>query len=109
MAVWLRKLMVSFGHETTGHIKIKEDNQGAIKYSKSLDRSGRMKHIDEKFFWIREKIGDETVKIEFVSSSENVADIMTKTLGGKPLLKHRKSMGFERPEHLRIDLHSSEN
>jgi hypothetical protein len=45
MAVWLRKLMVSFGHETTGHIKIKEDNQGAIKYSKSLDRSGRMKHM----------------------------------------------------------------
>jgi hypothetical protein len=85
-----------------GPIRIKADNQGAIKYSKSLERSGRMKHIDVKFHWIREKIGDETVKIEFVSSSENVADIMTKTLGGKPLHIHRKSIGFERPEHLRI-------
>jgi predicted membrane GTPase involved in stress response len=81
MAVWLRKLIVSFEYAMNGPIKIKEDNQGAITYSKSLERTGRMKHIDVN--------GDEKVKIEFVSSSENVADIMTKTLEGKPFHKKK--------------------
>ncbi len=53
MALWLRKLVQFFGY-SDGPTVIAEDNQGASTYCESMDRAGRMKHIDVKYFWIRE-------------------------------------------------------
>jgi hypothetical protein len=35
---------------------IVEDNQGAIKFAKSGERGGRMRHIDMKHFFLNEKV-----------------------------------------------------
>ena len=102
MAVWLRKLMKSFGYGKEGPIMIREDNQGAIKYCKTLERAGRMKHIDVKFHWIREKLEAGDVELVYVSSTKNVADMCTKTLGGKAMIDHRRTMGLKRSERLRL-------
>ena len=92
MAVWLKKLLSSFGVLIDYSIVIREDNQGAIKYSHTKECAGRMKHIDVKFHWIREKINDQTIMIEYVPSQENVADIMTKTLKGSKLADFRTAL-----------------
>jgi hypothetical protein len=94
MALWLRKLIHFFGYSEIGPTIVAEDNQGAITYCESMDRAGRMKHIDVKYFWIREHITDGVIQLAYIPTTENVADIMTKTLGGKLLKNHRASMGL---------------
>lgn len=47
----------------------------------------RMKHIDIKHHYIREKISDGTVNVNEVSSEDNAADVFTKAL---PQDSHQK-------------------
>jgi hypothetical protein len=47
-AVWLRKLLDSFGYPQSHASIIYGDNQASLKYAHSHDRAGRMKHIDVK-------------------------------------------------------------
>ena len=47
------------------------------------------KHIDIKYHWIREKVEEkDLVKLKYVQSSENTADMMTKSLVGELHVKH---------------------
>ena len=94
MALWLKKLVLSMGLGCSAPILIHEDNQGAIKYCSTLEKAGRMKHIQVKFHWIREKIIDRSIALDFVSTTQNVADIMTKTLKGQKLANFCRDLGF---------------
>ena len=91
--VWLRKLLKSFGYNQSAATVIFEDNQGAIKYAKSSDRYGRMKHISMKIFFTREKVLDKTINPTFIPSADNHADIMTKPLKGTKFTDHRQAIG----------------
>ena len=102
MAEWLRKLLDFLGYNQDKAIAIAEDNQGAIKYTLSKECSGRMKHIDVKFHWIRERIVSKSICVEYVASADNVADIFTKTLKGTALARHRASLRLFPLEHLRV-------
>ena len=93
-AVWIRKALVSFGYEMNSPIPIHEDNQSAIKYALSKECGGRMQHMDPKFFWIREAVEQKLVELFYIHTSENLADIMTKSLRGASLDKFRTKMGL---------------
>ena len=92
-AVWIRKLLASLGYNQTQATQIFEDNEGTIKYVHSQERAGRMQHVNVKFHFIREKIGEGVVDVQHIASASNTADIFTKTLRGSALLKHRTSLG----------------
>jgi hypothetical protein len=57
------------------------DNTSAITLAVNPMMTGRSKHIAIKYHFIRERITDGKLKIEYVPSAENVADILTKGLG----------------------------
>jgi hypothetical protein len=76
-----------------------EDNQGCIKYSHSKDRAGRLAHIDIKYHWTREKILGKELELQYIHSTKNLSDIMTKTLGGKALSLNRHGLDLASPEH----------
>lgn len=93
-SVWLRRLLSFFGYLPDGPTTIFEDNQGAIKFSHSRESYGRMKHIDIKHRFIREQIRAGVISISFVSSSQNPADILTKSLNPKLAISHRQHIGL---------------
>jgi hypothetical protein len=99
MAIWMTKICKSFGMHMES-VQIFEDNDGAIKWSHSQERAGRMKHIDQKFLWIREKLKDGCISISYVKSEDNTADLFTKTLCGAALLKHRAGLGLKEMDDL---------
>lgn len=107
MAIWLRKILRSFGFKQRDPILIAEDNTGAIKYSLTKESAGRMKHIDIKIHWIREKIKDGSISLIYCKSEDNVADIFTKTLRGVALDRHRSSMGYVEVEGTTACQHKS--
>ena len=67
-----------------------EDNVGAIFLVKNQQVGPRTKHIDIRAHWIRGLSGQ--VKIDFVRSEDNVADILTKNLALKEFDKHASNI-----------------
>jgi hypothetical protein len=65
------------------------DNIGAIYLSQSASTSNRTKHIDVRYHFVREYIEDGIIKVIFVRSTKNDADLFTKNLGGELFQKHR--------------------
>jgi transposase InsO family protein len=92
-AVWLRKLSydLDLNDKTT---VIMEDNQAAIKLIKHPIQSMRSKHIDIIYHYTRELVEHKVVEFKYISTNENVADVLTKAV---PEFKHRfcvKGMGI---------------
>ena len=61
-------------------IVIRVDNIGAIYLAKNQVLSNRTKHIGVRYHFVREYIEDGIIKIVFVRSKENNADVFTKNL-----------------------------
>ena len=54
--VWLRYLLSSIGFKQSTTTVLYEDNQGSIALSKNPESHHRMKHIDIKFYFVRETL-----------------------------------------------------
>lgn len=80
--VFIRNLLQEMGflEYTSGSTCIQCDNQGAHFLVKNPTVHKRSKHIDIRFHYIREQYNKGTIDIEYVSSTENAADVLTKTL-----------------------------
>ena len=64
------------------------DNIGAIYLGNNAKLSQRTKHIDVKHHFVREYIDKGLIKIVFVKSEENDADIWTKNVKQETYDKH---------------------
>nr|CCA21918.1 PREDICTED: copia proteinlike putative [Albugo laibachii Nc14] len=60
---------------------IYEDNQGCIALAKNPVFHSRTKHIDIKFHFLREKVEDGVIVLEYKPTDEMIADGLTKALG----------------------------
>lgn len=76
-------------------IEVKVDNIGAVYLSKNATTGNRTKHIDTRYHFVREYIEDGIVKVIFVRSEENDADIFTKNLNQETFKRHCDSIGLE--------------
>ena len=71
---------------------INVDNIGAIFMSENVSTTNRTKHVDVRYHFVREFIEDGFVKIVFVRSKENAADIFTKNVNGEIYNYHSNTM-----------------
>ena len=78
--LWLRKFLNALGvkqHTTT----LYEDNDGAMKLAQmKTGNLGLTKHVDIKFFTIRDSIDNGDVRVEHVPTKDMLADGFTKAL-----------------------------
>jgi len=65
------------------------DNEGAINLASNPLSSARTKHIDVRFHFVRELVSSGTIVVEYVPTSEQRADILTKPLTGSIFREHR--------------------
>lgn len=93
-AIWLRKLLTGFGFGLDDATLIHEDNDGCVKYAHSIDRSGRMQHINVKFHFIREKVDSNEINVQKISTVDNLADGFTKSIGGSKLQSSLTNWGI---------------
>ena len=57
-----------------------EDNQGTIALAKNFMISGRSKHIRVRFHYVRQQIRDAVIRLSYINTKLNVADLFTKIL-----------------------------
>ena len=72
-------------------IVIKTDNIGAMFMSENASTGVRTRHVDTRYHFVREFIEDGFIKVEFVRSVENDADIFTKNVSHDLYVKHTKN------------------
>lgn len=78
--VWIIMVLKELGIKVKQPVTVKEDNQATIKLAENNMASARSKHIDLKHHVIRYHSAKGTIKLEYVSTSEMIADILTKCL-----------------------------
>lgn len=73
---WIIKLLKDLGISVET-VKIFEDNLSTIKAIKNPDQK-RLKHIDIKFNFIKQKVSEGLITLEYINTQNQVADIFTK-------------------------------
>ena len=86
--LFMKSMMDFLGVPVSLPIEVYVDNVGAIYLSKSATTSNRTRHIDTRYHFVRDYIDDGVLKIVFVRSEFNHADIMTKNLSVKLYEQH---------------------
>lgn len=78
-SIWINSLLNEINIVNKQTI-IFEDNQACIKIAEEPREHKRMKHIDIKYNFIREVIRDGKLKVIYVNTNDQLADLMTKPL-----------------------------
>ena len=78
---FLRQVLESMGVEVELPMTVYVDNTGAIDLAKNWSTTGKTKHIDIRFHYLREMSDNDMIDIVFVPSEKNHADTFTKNLG----------------------------
>jgi hypothetical protein len=84
----------SWQGEEPATFNLKIDNQYAIMLSKNPIFHDRSKHIDTKYHYMRQCIEEDRVNVKFVGTNEQLADILTKPLGGVKFVELRSRIGL---------------
>ena len=81
--LWARDFLIEQGHEV-GSAKLYQDNTSTILLAnKGLSSSGRTRHIGVRYFFIKDRIDAGEVELEHMSTTDMIADILTKPLQGQ--------------------------
>jgi hypothetical protein len=96
-AVWLRSLLKELNpvEQTPYATIIYCDNQGAISLAKDPKFHPRTKHIAIQHHWVREKIADQEVDLQYVETNRQIADGLTKALPKDTFEAFRMALGLE--------------
>jgi hypothetical protein len=93
--VWLARLLAELKGEKIRAFTLNMDSQSAIQLSKNPVFHDRSKHIDMRYHYIRECVEHNRVKLRFVGTAEELADILTKALGRERFCELRSRIGVK--------------
>lgn len=89
--LYLKELLGDMDSYKYTQTVIHEDNQGTIALARNPVKRKRCKHIDIKYHFIRSTVNEGKVILTYCSTSEMVADVMTKPVNK---CKLKKFAGF---------------
>ena len=69
--------------------EMRVDNSGAVELSRDRKSCHRSRHVDPQYFKVRELYFQDVLRVEHVSTHDNVADLLTKPLQLSAFEKHR--------------------
>ncbi|KAG0595415.1 hypothetical protein M758_UG164700 [Ceratodon purpureus] len=94
-ATWLRRLLGEIRVQNLQQsTTIRGDNHGSLNLSHNPVYHARTKHIEVRHHFVREKIASGEVRLEYVPTSDQLADILTKLLGRISFTRLRDQLGL---------------
>jgi hypothetical protein len=97
-AIWLRKLLTSLFDLEMEAIVILCDNQSCIKMTENPVFHDMSKHIEIWYHYIRDMVQRGAIKLQYVGTDENVADVLTKPLSHVKFEYFRDKLGVVRKD-----------
>ena len=79
-------------------IRVRVGNVGAIFMSDNVTSTPRTRHMDARWWFVNDLQEQGLIKVEFVSTHDNIVDIGTKNVQGDVLDTHTPRLMIERPK-----------
>jgi hypothetical protein len=95
-AIWLRKLLTNLFDLEMEATTILCDNQSCIKMTENPVVHDRSKHIEIRYHYICDMVQRGVLKLLYVSTDEQVADVLTKPLSHVKFEHFRDKLGIVR-------------
>ena len=97
-AIRIRVLLQDMGLPQQGATTIFEDNETCIRMSEADSSTPRTQYIDVRYHWLREAVvHDKSLRLVHCSTTEMVADVLTKPLGSYEIARFHGSMSGIKP------------
>ncbi|KAL0553776.1 hypothetical protein IC582_007680 [Cucumis melo] len=99
--LWLRNFISGLGivDSIAKLLRIYCDNSAAVFFSKNDKYSKGAKHMELKYFFVKEEVQTQRVSIEHISTKLMIANPLTKGLPPKTFNDHVERMGIRRYHH----------
>jgi hypothetical protein len=94
--MWLKKFVPSLRviDSIERPLKLYCDNEPAVLYAHNNKKTKAVKHINIRFYVVKEKIQDQTISLEHISTKKMIADPLTKGLPPSVFREHLADMGL---------------
>jgi hypothetical protein len=76
--IFLQQLLTNLGEHAKGPTPMYEDNEGCEALATNEITSAKTKHIDIRHHFVRDLVKSKAIEIVLISTSEMLADILTK-------------------------------
>ena len=96
-AIWLRALLTTIDFTPPSSTVILCDNNAAINLSEDPSLHQRVKHIDIKYHFLRERVQSNEISLAYINTNDNLADIFTKALEHRRFARLRNLLGIIMP------------
>jgi hypothetical protein len=91
--LWMKQTLTDIQVEYDEPIPIYCDNTSAISISKNPVMHSKTKHIPIKYHFLWEQVAEKNIRVEYVGTKEQVADIFTKPLPQEAFEYLRQRLG----------------
>ena len=99
-AQWIHGILSDLCIRYVGPIHFFCDNKSAIALAQNPGQTGRIKHMERDRFFFKERMDEGLFDLEFVPSSDQAADVLTKGLSNPLLLRALSKLNMD-------DIHAS--
>jgi hypothetical protein len=100
-AIWLQKLLTGLFDLEMEATTILCDNQSCIKMTENPVFYDKSKHIEIRYHYIHDMVQRGAIKLQYVSTDEQVADVLTKPLSQVKFEHFQDKLGILRKDLLR--------
>ena len=90
--VWCVGLFTEMGRSINLPVKLHVDNSGAVALAKDRKSCNKSRHIDRRYFKVRELVADGSIVVEYVNTDLNTSDVLTKALSKEAFHRHSDVM-----------------
>ena len=93
---WLKKFIpgLKVVDDIYRPLKLYYDNNQAVQYAHNNKSSGAAKHIDIKYYIVKDKVRDHVISLEHISTEKMPTDPLTKDLPPNVFREHVVGMGL---------------
>ena len=92
--MWLSRLLAELLGRHVEVVELKVDSKSALALAKNLVFHERSKHIRIKYHFIRSCLEDGSIKADHISTTDQLVDILTKSLGRAKFEEMRERIGL---------------
>jgi SPX domain protein involved in polyphosphate accumulation len=94
--MWLKKFVsgVRVVDNIERPLKLYYDNKPVVLYTHNNMKTKAAKHINIRFYVVKEKVQDQTISLEHISTKKIIVDPLTKGLPPTVFREHLAGMGL---------------
>ena len=92
--MWLSRMLAELLGRNVDVVELKVDSKSALALAKNPVFHERSKHIHVMYHFIRDCLEDGSIKASHIATTDQLADILTKSLGKSKFQEMRERIGL---------------